>query len=89
MLQSASKDGSLPSKAASWSHVSCAQAISRVLLPAQHIADKASENADIHSEHQQPHVRCSQYFSAVVIGKSVASAEVLNVCRPTQLAGAC
>jgi hypothetical protein len=28
-------------------------------------------------------------FFAVVMGKSVASAEVLDVCRPTQLADAC
>jgi len=61
MLQPASKDGSLPSKAASWSHVSCAQAMSRLLLPAQHTAHTASEEAGIHSKYQQPHV-CSSIF---------------------------
>ena len=63
MLQPASKDGSLPSKAASWSHVSCAQAMSRLLLPAQHTAHKASAEPRIYSKHhQQPHVRCSIFL---------------------------
>ena len=94
ILQPASNDGSLPSKAASWSHVSCAQAISRLLLPAQHTAHKASEEAGIYSKHQQPHdshMYAVPSFSALVMvmGRTVASVQVLNVCRPTQLADAC